>query len=160
MIYSIGYSNRSLHEFIAELRRRNISQLWDVRSSLRSRNVPFNASQITHWAERAGVFYRPCGEVLGGQSRIALNDPRYVQLLDELVEAGCREPLAIMCAEGDPTLCHRTWDIGASLLVTHGIITRSILRDGREENITETLTRVPVARIPPELRATIHSKLL
>ena len=58
-----------------------------------------------------------------------------------------RENIAIFCAEGDPAACHRTWDIGASLLVRYGVIARSILRDGREEDVTDTLRRVPPANI-------------
>ena len=63
------------------------------------------------------------------------------------VSVAGRENIAIFCAEGDPAACHRTWDIGASLLVRYGVIARSILRDGREEDVTDTLRRVPPANI-------------
>lgn len=146
MIYTIGYSTRTLPEFLRELERRRITQLWDVRSSPWSRNQPFNANQIERWAERAGIYYRQAGRVLGGQSEVALDDPRYIEALDQLLDASCKEPLVIMCAEGDPTQCHRTWDIGASLLFRFGVVARSILRDGREEDVTQTIARTPLSQ--------------
>ncbi len=149
MIYTIGYSTRTLPEFVHELERRGITQIWDVRSSPYSRNAPFNAPQIERWTAAAGIFYRQAGDVLGGRADMELDDPRYLEMLDRLLDASSREPLAIMCAEGDPAQCHRTWDVGASLLVRCGVIARSILRDGREEDLTDTLMRVPRNRLSP-----------
>ena len=158
MIFTIGYSTRTLPEFLQELGRRGITQLWDVRSSPWSRNAPFNAAQIIKWADRGGILYRQCGDVLGGRAEIGLDDPTYVAALDRVLDAACREPLVIMCAEGHPEDCHRTWDVGASLLVRHGVIVRSILRDGTEEDVTETLHRVPANRIAPEIRVKLSAQ--
>lgn len=158
MIFTIGYSTRTLPEFLRELERRRITQLVDVRSSPWSRNAPFNVPQIEQWAERAGIMYRRCGEVLGGRTEISLGDPRYLAALDRLLEAACREPLVVMCSEGDPAQCHRSWDVGASLLVRYGVVARSILRDGRDEDLTDTLRRVPASRIAPEIRAMLDAQ--
>ena len=152
MIYTIGYSTRTLPEFLSELERRGITQLVDVRSSPWSRNQPFNANQIERWAEQGGLLYRQAGGVLGGRAEIALDHPDYLAALNRLLDTACRDPLAIMCSEGDPTQCHRTWDVGASLLVRHGVIARSIKRDGRDEDVTDTLERVPCSRIAPEIK--------
>lgn len=86
--------------------------------------------------------FRQWGDVLGGRADIALDDPRYIERLEQIIDAARRERIAIFCAEGDPAACHRSWDIGASLLVRYGVIARSICRDGREEDITDTLARV------------------
>lgn len=158
MIYSIGYSTRTLPEFLRELERRGITCLIDVRSSPWSRNQPFNANQIERWSERGGILYRQYGDILGGMADIRLDDPAYLAALDRIINAACREPVAIMCSEGDPAQCHRTWDVGASLLVRWGIVTRSILRDGREEDITATLRRVIPSRIKPEIRAALDAQ--
>lgn len=158
MIYTIGYSTRTLPEFLRELERRNITQLWDVRSSPWSRNQPFNANKITDWAERSGILYRQSGDILGGRTEIARDDPSYLAVLDRMLDSACREPLAIMCSEGDPAQCHRTWDIGASLLARYGVIARSILRDGRDEDICDTLQRVPPSRMAPEIRAMLDAQ--
>lgn len=158
MIYTIGYSTRTLPEFLRELERRNITQVWDVRSSPWSRNQPFNANQMTGWTERSGILYRQSGDVLGGRAEIALDDPSYLAALNRLLDAACRERLTIMCSEGDPAQCHRTWDIGASLLVRYGVMAQSILRDGRDEHICNTLQRVPTSRLAPEIRAMLDAQ--
>jgi len=155
MIYTIGYSNRSLPEFLHELEKRDITQLVDVRSSPWSRNAVFNAPQIEAWASKAGIFYRQCGHVLGGRTKFQLDASEYVAALDTITAASCREPLAIMCAEGDPAQCHRTWDVGASLLIRDGIIAKSILRDGRVEDITSTLDRVNLSNFKPAIQCAL-----
>ena len=158
MIYTIGYSTRTLPEFLYELERRRISQLWDVRSSPWSRNQPFNANQIERWAERGGVLYRQEGKVLGGRAEIPIDHPEYLAALDRILDAACREPVALMCSEGRPEDCHRTSDIAASLLARFGIVTRSICRDGSDEDVTDTLQRVPAGRIAPLIRAMLDAQ--
>lgn len=158
MIYTIGYSTRTLPEFLRELERRGITQLWDVRSSPWSRNQPFNANQIERWAERSGILYRQYGDILGGRADIAADHPSYIAALDRVLAAASREPLAIMCSEGRPEDCHRTWDVGASILIRHGVVARSIRRDGTEEDITDTLLRVPHSRLAPEVRAALDAQ--
>lgn len=159
MIFTIGYSNRSLPELLHELNRRKITQLWDVRSSPWSRNSSFNANQIERWSENEGIHYRQCGDVLGGRSSINLDDPRYIDALERLLQAACREQLVIMCAEGDPTQCHRTWDVGASLLIRHGIMVTSIHRDGRDECIVDTLRRVPSSKVSLCIRRALEAAI-
>lgn len=158
MIFTIGYSTRTLPEFLKELDHRGITHLVDVRSSRWSRNAPFNAAQIERWSERASIMYRRSGDILGGMSDVPLDSPKYLSALDRIVDASCREPVAIMCAEGDPAQCHRTWDVGASLLIHWGIVARSILRNGREEDITVTLRRVIPGQIEPKIRAALDAQ--
>lgn len=152
MLFSIGYSDRTLPQFLHELERRGIGQIIDVRSSPWSRNAAFNAKQITEWSERAGILYRQEGKVLGGRGEIALDHPDYLAALDRILDAACREPIVLMCAEGRPEDCHRTSDIAASLLARFGVIARSICRDGSDEDVTDTLLRVPAGRIDPLIR--------
>jgi uncharacterized protein (DUF488 family) len=159
MLFTIGYSTRTLPEFLSELRRRGITQLWDVRSSPWSRNAPFNLNAIGRWAEREGILYRPFGEVLGGRAEVSLDDPRYVAALEQLISAAQREPLAVMCSEGDPAQCHRTWEVGASLIEKYGLMARSILRDGNEEDVTDSLRRVSIKSLEVPVREIIGRAL-
>ncbi|WP_181560740.1 MULTISPECIES: DUF488 domain-containing protein [unclassified Sphingobium] len=159
MIFSIGYSNRSLCEFLYEVERRCITQLWDVRSSPWSRNTHFNASQIERWACKAGIMYRREGEILGGMRDVCLRDPRYLEALVRLLDASGREHIAIMCAEGDPEHCHRTWDIAASLLVRWGVVVKSVRRDGRNEDSTSSLARVRKRHFDPAIRDAVSRVL-
>ncbi|MCB2074956.1 MAG: DUF488 domain-containing protein [Novosphingobium sp.] len=142
MIFTIGTSNRSLPEFLHELQKRRITRIIDVRSSPYSRVPWFNIKRIMDWSEQASIHYRHEGEILGGRSKIPVDDPVYIEALERIIEASCRERVAIFCAEGDPAQCHRSWDVAASLLVRYGVIARSILREGQEEDITDTLRRV------------------
>lgn len=105
-----------------------------------------------------GVHYRQEGAVLGGRTEVPLDHPDYLAALDRLLDTACREALVIMCAEGRPEDCHRTWDVGASLLVRHGVVARSILRDGQEEDITETIRKVPASRFAPEMREMVGAQ--
>jgi len=156
MLFSIGYSDRSLPQFLHELEQRGITQIIDVRSSPWSRNAAFNATQIAQWSERAGILYRQEGKVLGGRAEIALDHPDYLAALDRILDAACRERIVLMCAEGRPEDCHRTSDIAVSLLARFGVITRSICRDGADEDVTDTLLRVPAGRIDPLIRGLLE----
>ncbi len=158
MIYTIGYSNRTLPEFVGELRKRSITQIIDVRSSPWSRNTAFNAPQIERWSECAGIMYSRYGEILGGRSDIPTDDPRYVDTLEDILDKAGREPIVIMCAEGDPAQCHRSWDVGASLLIRYGVIAINILRDGSHEDITDTLERTNPNRLKASVREAVRER--
>ena len=152
MLFTIGTSNRSLPEFLAELQKRSITNLIDVRSSPYSRLPWFNANQIEKWSEQAGMFYRSEGAALGGHTEILPDDRSYQQALERVLASSAREPTVIFCAEGDPAQCHRTWEVAAALLVQHGVMAKSILRDGREEDVIVTLGRVSSGKIREPLR--------
>jgi Protein of unknown function, DUF488 len=151
MIFTIGYSNRSQSEFLSELQKRQITQLWDVRSSPWSRNAAFNGPQIARWSESAGIMYRQCGEIFGGRSGVSPDADEYVDLLENLIASAGKEHLTIMCAEGDPALCHRSWDVGASLFFGWNVSVQSILRDGTTEPLTDTLLRVRRSNFAPSI---------
>ena len=159
MIFTIGYSDRTLPQFLHELERRGIGQIIDVRSSPWSRNAAFNATQIAQWSERAGVLYRQEGKVLGGRTEIALDHPKYLAALDRILDAASRERVVVMCAEGRPEDCHRTTDIAASLLARFGVVAQSIRRDGFDEDLTDTLIRVPASRLDPLIRDLLDAQL-
>jgi hypothetical protein len=157
VIFTIGTSNRPLGDFTQALDRRRITQLVDVRSSPYSSRFPwFNRHQIERWAEHQGRLYRWEGAVLGGRSETPLDHPDYMDALDRLLSGAGRENVAIFCAEGDPAACHRTYDVGASLLVRYGVVARSILRDGREEDVTESLRRVACSNISECIEAAVR----
>jgi len=152
MIFTIGTSNRSLDEFIRELRTHNITQIVDVRSSPYSRLGHFNGPQIARWAPAMNLLYRQAGAVLGGRSEIAPDAPTYMAELDRLIGSSCRERIAIFCAEGNPEECHRSYEVGAALLVHFGIVATNIRRDGSVEDVTRSLRKTAFSKIPPSLR--------
>lgn len=147
MIYTIGYSNRTLAEFTLELEKRSITQLIDVRSRPWSRNPSFNQKAIEKWSERMGIYYRWEGELLGGD-HADRELQAIAKAISKIAQASPEEHIVIMCAEGDPAQCHRTWDVSAWLLGWHEIDPVSILRDGSEERATQSLLRVPKRNLP------------
>lgn len=159
MIYTIGTSNRSLAEFMHELRRRNITQMIDVRASPYSRTPEFNAGQIVKWSARAGILYRQDGAVLGGRSPLAIDNPDFIMGLDRLLSAGKREHVAMFCAEGDPRDCHRSYHVGAALHAFYGVAVQNILRDGSTEDIRSTLHRTPPKLLDPYVGNLLKSEI-
>lgn len=148
MIYTIGYSNRPLPEFTAELEKRTITRLVDVRSRPWSRNPSYNRKALERWSEQAGVYYRFSGEELGGDPAEDRELSVVAKSISQLADASTKENVAIMCAEGDPAQCHRTWDVSVWLLSWHDIDPVSILRDGNEERATQSLLRVSKRNLP------------
>ena len=155
MIYTIGYSMRTLPEFLSELEKYSITKIIDVRSRPWSRNASFSANQIERWASSADIMYKQLGHILGGDASIDLDDVRYQSALMWIIEAAQSENIAVFCAEGDPALCHRTWDIGASLLFNLGVSTTNILRDGSLERAEATIHRVRRSNFAPAILTAI-----
>lgn len=148
MIYTVGYSTRSLPEFTNELEKRNITRLVDIRSRPWSRNPSYNRNAIERWSEKMGIHYRFEGQALGGDHQETRELPEAEKAILQLVKASSNENVAVMCAEGDPAKCHRTWDVSVWLLRWHEIDPISILRDGSEERATQSLLRVSKRDLP------------
>ncbi len=154
-IYTIGYGNRAIGDFIALLKRYGIQALIDARSIPYSRFRPdYRKKLFQSHLEGAGIDYRYMGEPLGGK----LLDPQYVvdgkldvERLQEradvrsaldLIEASVRagEHLALMCAELRPEQCHRAWMLGPMML-NRGIDVQHI--DERGELKTQDQLNAP-----------------
>ena len=127
-LYSIGYATKPIDEFIAQLQQNQIAAVADVRS------VPFSKAffdyhqdAIRETLKKAGIYYVYLGDELGPRSK----DPRHydergqvqfdrlqasalflegVARLDNGIAKGMR--IALMCAEKDPAVCHRSLLIG------------------------------------------------
>ena len=159
MIYTIGYSTRTLPEFLRELEKYGITKIIDVRSRPWSRNASFSANQIERWSSSAGILYLQLGCILGGSADIALEDARYQSALKTVVNSAKAENIALFCAEGDPALCHRVWDVGASLLFHHGVSSINILRSGNLERIETTIRRVRRSNFSPSILKVLDNSL-
>lgn len=151
-LFTIGTSNRTEVEFFSALHPRNVKTIVDVRSKPWSRLPQFRKPTLADTAALHGMTYEWLGEILGGMNEIATDDPAFLAALDGLLALEAEGPIAIFCAEGDPAHCHRSWKVGAALLVLRNVVATNILRDGREEPVTRTLLRTKVANIPPCVR--------
>ena len=154
-IFTIGHSNHTQDTFEALLLRHGITAVADVRSSPRSRfNPQFDREKLASALSRRGIEYVFLGRELGGRSdddacyeqgriryeRVALTT-RFQSGLDRLFEGAKTHRIALMCAEGEPLICHRT------LLVAHaldglGTSVQHILADGLLESHGETMNRL------------------
>ena len=111
-LFTIGYSRRSLDEFIGMLREHNIPLLVDVRMWASSRFKPeFSKNRLAAALEASGIAYvylRALGNEgkFTGAGRVVIHKPDegFPELAALLERYGS---VAIMCLERDPRECHR-----------------------------------------------------
>lgn len=129
-IYTIGYGNRSIDQFLELLRRYHIEFLVDVRSLPYSRaNQPFSRDALEKTLKNYSIRYIFMGDTLGGRpgdrscyvdGRVDYRQVRekafYQKGITHLRRAWERHiSVALMCAEIKPQECHRSKLIGNSL---------------------------------------------
>lgn len=130
-LFSIGHGNKSIEEFINELRSFDISYLVDIRTYPYSKwNPHFDQSAIQCSLLNAGIRYVYMGDTLGGLPKDSscytdgridytkmANQETFLAGLERLIVAnqkGIR--LALMCSESEPEMCHRSKLIGQELI--------------------------------------------
>jgi uncharacterized protein (DUF488 family) len=147
-LFTIGYSSRSINDFLALLEKHKITALCDVRSMpYSSRNPDFNRELLRKSLKSHKIEYVFLGEELGERPK----DPScyvdgkavYQKITNsELFKTGLQRimlgiqknyVIALMCAEKDPMTCHRTILICRNLR-TQGIDIRHII----DRETTET----------------------
>ena len=123
ILFTIGYSNRSIEDFIALLKQHKITALCDVRSTPYSnRNPQYNREIFKQSLKQHDIEYVFLGEELGARpkdlscyvegkaiyQKIAATNLFKNGL--ERIKLGMQKGyvLALMCAEKDPMTCHRT----------------------------------------------------
>lgn len=157
MLYSIGYATKELHDFLQQLAAHRITAIADVRSVPYSKVFhDYHREALAATLREHGIHYVYLGDELGPRSK---DDAHYdaggqVQF-DRLQQAplfqrgierlttGLDKGLAIalLCAEKDPAVCHRSLLIGHYLLSNEGISVTHILHDGRPESQGDTQWR-------------------
>ena len=143
-IYTIGHSNHTWESFAALLAANRIEIVVDTRSNPVSKYAPFaSKGRIPDLLGSIGVRYAYLGDSLGGkpadESRYdSKGKPDYRKIrATELFQAGIEELLdlaessvvALMCAEEDPSGCHRRLLIGPAL-EQRGVAQLHIRADG------------------------------
>jgi uncharacterized protein (DUF488 family) len=144
-ILTVGHSNQPVSHLLALLRRHDIAVLVDVRSQPYSRfATQFNREQLEPAVTNAHLRYLFMGEELGGRQlgkipsldeRLARADdvahlPAFQRGIDRLLDGAGRYRIAILCAEEDPTECHRRLWVGRALRA-RGATVLHIRGDGR-----------------------------
>lgn len=127
-LFTLGHSNRTLDEFFTILHGAGIRQLIDVRSLPQSRRYPsYNRNTLSLACEDEQIAYAWFGRELGGL-RNEKSDSRHCALtsssfrgyadhmgsrlflegIDRITTLARVQPVAIMCAEREPSQCHRS----------------------------------------------------
>jgi uncharacterized protein (DUF488 family) len=129
-IYTIGYGNRSIGDFIDLLRHYGVDLLADSRSAPTSRfQVNFRKKALQAHLEEAGISYLYLGDALGGKrvdpdcqvdGKIDLDclwaKESFRAGLAQIAQAAqAGRGVALMCAELRPEQCHRAWMLAPPL---------------------------------------------
>jgi uncharacterized protein (DUF488 family) len=146
-VWSVGHSNHPLPRLFELLRAARIDAVADVRSAPYSRFAPhFNRDPLEMSLKTAGIRYVFLGDALGGRpngdeyyddeghalyGQVAVTQ-WFNAGLDRLLDGAGRLRVAMMCAEEDPTHCHRRLLV-ARVLRERGVSVEHIRGDGRLE---------------------------
>lgn len=129
-IYTIGHSNHDLEKFIKLLKGHRIDIVADVRSKPYSRFSPqFNRQSLEKQLKSRQIEYLFPGNALGGRperkefyDETGVVDYKLISRSSEFTEAIRRvlpelgrKRVALMCAEENPTDCHRRLLVGKAL---------------------------------------------
>jgi uncharacterized protein (DUF488 family) len=125
-VFSLGYEMRTITEFIAELRKNNISVLVDVRESPWSYKLDFRKKTLDAALSKVGIIYKHIPEA-GNPKKIRTSYVKpetvlrkYAEYLEK-TESGmseikeiltsakkANENICLICYERDHECCHRS----------------------------------------------------
>ena len=122
ILYSIGHSTHTIEKFICLLQHYDIEAIADVRSSPYSQfNPQFNREILEQSLKSHGIAYVFLGKELGAQRKepefyhddkvdydLVSQTPSFHRALERLIKGANNMKVAILCAEKDPLVCHRT----------------------------------------------------
>jgi uncharacterized protein (DUF488 family) len=156
-IYTIGYGNRSIEEFIDLLQKYHIQYLADIRSRPYSKfNPDFSQTALERRLKRHTITYMFMGDTLGGRpddSSCYVNDkveytivrekPFFQQGIARIHTAWEKQlPVVLMCSELKPEECHRS-KLVASVLAEQTIPVAHIDEEGNvktQDEIVQIIT--------------------
>lgn len=162
-IYTIGYSGFEIYDFIDVLKKYKITCLVDVRSNPYSKfYVDYNLNNLKTILKANGILYRNYRSEFGAhQENLHYYTDGYLDFSKyqksesflngvEKIEAGMKMnySFAFMCAEKDPSTCHRNIMV-AKKFHDLGYIIKNILSDGSIE-LQEDLERRLVDEYYPD----------
>ena len=154
-LFTIGHSTHPIEQFLELLSIHAITAICDVRSSPYSKfNPQFNRETLQADLKRNGVTYVFLGKELGPRS----DDPAcyvngkvqysalaktdlFQQGIQRLRKGMASYRIALMCAEKDPIMCHRTILVCRQLRDS-GIKILHILDDGSIEEHIDSVRRL------------------
>ncbi len=154
-LFTIGHSIHSLEKLLELLKMHEITAVADVRSAPYSRfNPQFNRESLCAELKAANIGYFFYGRNLGGRTQdksCYLDGKLQYELLSktaafkdgirQIVDEMDRHRIALMCAEEDPLMCHRSILVSRHL-VDLGVAVAHIREDGSLNSHEEALNRL------------------
>jgi uncharacterized protein (DUF488 family) len=154
-IFTIGHSNHEWARLVSLLRAHGVTAVADVRSSPYSRSNPqFNRRAVQESLKAVGVAYVFLGRELGGrpedpscyvegkvQYRKLAETILFKKGLERVVKGARSHRIALLCAEAEPLVCHRTILVAQELAIS-GISVGHIHSDGALEGHSDAMSRL------------------
>jgi len=144
-VCTIGYGGRTIEALLQQMHEHNIHLLADVRSAPYSRYQPsFSRDALARSVRAAGMRYSFLGKELGGRPQDPTCYDSKGHVVYERVRAksffregmarlldACKNGLTpcLLCAEVDPSRCHRTAMVGEALQEAGAEVVH-LLKDG------------------------------
>lgn len=130
-VYTIGHSNHLPEVFVKLLKEAGIEVLVDVRSNPSSPWVSYaNPRDLERTLKKVGIKYLYLGDLLGGRPsepdcynhqtgkadyQVMQDKALFKQGISRLLEGSMKHRICLMCAEEDPSYCHRNLLVGEGL---------------------------------------------
>ena len=166
-VFTIGHSTHTLEVFLNLLEDYNIDTIVDVRSTPSSKfNPHFNSEPLNRFLNKHRKKYVFLGHQLGARSKDPEHYDKNGRVVYDFLEKGTnfkkgidniiseREKgakIALMCAEKDPSMCHRSILVCKNIIKS-GIDVRHILSNGTLEQQQEMEQRLMTnLKILPDL---------
>ena len=170
-VLTVGHSNHPIDLFLKLLYDHRVETIVDTRSLPRSSFAPqYDAQPLQRSLQRLGIGYLYLGKELGGRpeapefyddgghvlySRVA-ESAVFRSGLDRLEQELQKSRLALLCAEENPSVCHRRLLI-ARVLTQRGVSVGHIRADGSMQTEEELLAAEAAA--DPQLSLFEHSRI-
>lgn len=134
-VLTIGHSNHPIEKFLGLLREHGVEVLVDARSQPFSRFSPqFSRKALERTVTEASIRYLFMGDLLGGRPEarecygadgkvdydLVEAQEFYQRGIERLLDGIARFRVCVMCAEEDPSRCHRR------LLITRTLVRRGV----------------------------------
>jgi len=145
VLFTTGHGALPIDDFLRNLNAHGVRTVLDVRAQPHSSHAPqYNKDELEGELVAAGISYRWMGDHLGGRP-LRPGEPAPIDVAERLA-AGVTEATglargatsALLCAELDPTHCHRTTAL-APRFEDAGFTVVHILADGSTRTHQPTL---------------------
>ena len=147
-LFTIGYGNLEIKNFIEIVKKNNIEIICDIRSQPYSSYSPaYSQEPLKKVIKENSIKYIFMGDSLGGRSEdmdcyennrinyeILSQKKTFQDGLDRLLEGLNKYKIAIMCSEKDPEKCHRTLLVARYIKNKHSNIVHIHHNDSLEKH--------------------------